>query len=61
MKKLAYEKPAVIREIHIDYDGILLAGSVVDNVLNATSSGQDVCGFYNTDEPENSFNHIWGE
>ena len=41
-KKLHFETPAVLQAVDLSLEGTLLAGSIVDEALAITSTGQEV-------------------
>ena len=54
-QKSRYESPFIQRVVHLQMEGELLSGSVV-NHIEVTSMGQDVENF---DFSGDSFNHEW--
>ena len=58
--KVKFVKPAILREVSLESEGQILAGSVVDG-MTVTAIGQDVDEYDFSPENDGGFNFEWGE
>ena len=56
-----YMSPQVLDKILSEFEGNILANSVVDQMSGITTSGQSKDDFYDTSVSGSSFNHSWGD